>query len=470
MASISLSNCVLLHANGFHGNFLLRNATTAMAFTSQGTSIGASLSCPERPLLPTILFVECSGVDFTSEPPRIVRAVENIILFSVLIGPRLPDLSPCDYDYFVYRVGEVPSLQRLPSPLPTFQDEDAGLLRCGDDDFIVAALIATNKSGVYDLHRFDSRTWTWSQEVVPLVAPQAAFPFKITMNSIRLGYHLTSTVITIGGEGGTMGWVDLWRGILICDVLHRKPELRGVPLPVPMELLTCNNGRGADIGGCGKSLRGIAVINQSLRFVHLEAIVSTTFKTLPTDSDSDEETAVPHSLMSDWVITTWSNSKMSTSWDDWIKDCEAKASHTTIQSKPKSKMLNSGLLSPEGANQVRALQNLWVSHPAPGINDDVVYLLARVRFRDPKAFVIALDARKNVLLGSAEFATEKKRGDGVMYFPSNISKYIAPEARVLPITTGTALIKYCSCKLNPAPRYGSGSTKMSSKLMRIPDH
>ncbi|RCV23105.1 hypothetical protein SETIT_4G272800v2 [Setaria italica] len=436
MASISLSNCVLLHADGFHGSSLQRNATTAMAFTSRGTSIEASLSCPERPLLPTILFVECSSVDdFTTEPPRIVRAVEDIIVFSVLIGPRLrPDVSPCDYDYFIYRVGEVPSLQLLPPPHPTFQDEDAGLLLCGEDDFIVAALIATNKSGVYDLHRFDSRSWTWSQEVVPLVAPQAAFPFRITLNSIRLGYHLTSTVITIGGEGGTMGWVDLWRGILICDVLHRKPELRGVPLPVPMELLTCNNGRGADIGGCGKSLRGIAVINQSLRFVHLEAIVSTTSKTLPAaDSDSDDEE--PDSLMSDWVITTWSNSKMSTSWDDWIKDCEAKASHTTIHSKPKSKMLNSGLLSPEGANQERALQNLWVSHPAPGIDDGVVYLLARVRFQDPKAFVIALDARKNVLLGSAEFATEKKRGDGVMYFPSNISKYIAPEARVLPITT-----------------------------------
>jgi hypothetical protein len=149
--------------------------------------------------------------------------------------------------------------------------------------------------------------------------------------------------------------------------------------------------------------------------------------------------------MLDWMITTWSNSSMGTSWEDWTKDCQARASHTMMHSKPKTKMLNSRLLSPEGADQVWGLHNLCVSHPAPGIDGDVVYLLARLRFEDPKAFVIALDARKNELLGSAEFATEKKLGDGIMYFPSNISKYIAPEARIYPITKVTALIKYCSC-------------------------
>jgi hypothetical protein len=159
--------------------------------------------------------------------------------------------------------------------------------------------------------------------------------------------------------------------------------------------------------------------------------------------------------MSDWVIHTWSNSKMTASWEDWIVDCKARASHATIPRKVMSKMLNSGLLSPEGANPVRALGNLWVSHPAPGTDDGVVYLLARLKFEDPKAFIIALDTRENTLLGSANFATEKKRGAGIMYFPSNISKYIDPEDRSFPISKGTALVKYCSCKLNPATRYGS---------------
>ncbi|PUZ70248.1 hypothetical protein GQ55_2G211200 [Panicum hallii var. hallii] len=439
MARISPTDCVLLHANGFEGTIFHQNATTAMSFTSRGTSIVASLSCPERPLLPTILVVECSRVDFTNEPPRIVCAVEGTILFSVLMGPR-PDVSPCKYDYYIYRVGDIPTLQLLPPPLDNFMDEDAGLLLHGDGEFMVAALISTDKFDLFDLHRFDSRTGAWSEVVVRLVEPQISFPFRVTRNSLRLGYHLTSTVITIGGEGGRMGWVDLWRGILICDVLDSKPEVRGVPLPLPMDLLTCNNGRGAELGGCARPLRGIAVVDQCLRFVHLEATISTAYRTTlpPTDgSDSDEETATfPNPVMSDWVIHTWSNSKMTASWEDWVVDCKARASHATIPSKVKSKMLSSGLLSPEGANPVRALGNLWVSHPALGTDDGVVYLLARLRFQDPKAFIIALDTRENVLLGSAEFATERKRGAGIMYFPSNISKYVDPKARVLPISEG----------------------------------
>ncbi|PAN11879.1 hypothetical protein PAHAL_2G225200 [Panicum hallii] len=438
MARISPTDCVLLHANGFDGTNFPWNSTTALALTNQGCSIGATLSCPERPLLPTILFVECHGVDFINEPPRIIRAVEDTILFSVLIGPR-PVVSPCKYEYFIYRVGDVPTLQLLPPPLDNFIDEDAGLLLHGESEFMVASLVSTRKFDFYELHRFDSRTGVWSQVVVRLVEPQMSFPFRITRNSSRLGYHLTSAVITIGGEGGRMGWVDLWRGILICDVLDSEPELRGVPLPLPMDLLTCNNGRGAEIGGYANPIRGIAVVGQCLRFVHLEAIISTASRTtLPTySSDSDEETETfPDRVMSDWVIHTWSNSKMTASWEDWIVDCKARASHATIPRKVMSKMLNSGLLSPEGANPVRALGNLWVSHPAPGTDDGVVYLLARLKFEDPKAFIIALDTRENTLLGSANFATEKKRGAGIMYFPSNISKYIDPEDRSFPISKG----------------------------------
>jgi hypothetical protein len=41
--------------------------------------------------------------------------------------------------------------------------------------------------------------------------------------------HFNSKVIAIGGEAGTMGFVDLWRGILLYDVLTGNPNLFHCP-------------------------------------------------------------------------------------------------------------------------------------------------------------------------------------------------------------------------------------------------
>ncbi|KAG2574346.1 hypothetical protein PVAP13_7KG323432 [Panicum virgatum] len=137
--------------------------------------------------------------------------------------------------------------------------------------------------------------------------------------------------------------------------------------------------------------------------------------------------------MFDWTITTWSNTKMTTSWKDWHEDCKVKASGTSISSMLNSKMLKYGLLSPGE----RAFNNILVSFPAPSIIDDgVVYLQARVKFMDLKVFVLALDTRDNKLLGAVEFATKRVRGASVVYFPSNIGKYIDPEDRVMAIPEG----------------------------------
>jgi hypothetical protein len=46
-------------------------------------------------------------------------------------------------------------------------------------------------------------------------------------------YHLTTKVIVIGGATGTIGWVDMWCGILLCDVLEENPKIRDMPLPLP---------------------------------------------------------------------------------------------------------------------------------------------------------------------------------------------------------------------------------------------
>ncbi|TVU07634.1 hypothetical protein EJB05_40998 [Eragrostis curvula] len=429
---MSTSDCVLLHGDAFRGNILHWNKTTARTTTRRGLTIEVSLSCPERPLLPTILFVSVPAVDFTNDPPRIVRAVEDLILL------RIPEGRFDKYDYYIYRAGgkKGPSLKLLPCPPQALVDEDVGLLSHGEGDYTIAALLSTNEFGVYDLHRFDSVSENWSMDKVSLVEPQVSFPDKIPSNSDRLLFHLTSTVIPIGSKGDTMGWVDLWHGILLCDVVSREPKLRGVPLPLPVELMSRNNGQGTDLG-CPKSFRGITFIDKPgmepcLKFVHLwhDAVP---IPQDPADDSNEEETKWE---MRDWTITIWSNENLTASWKDWHKECVVKASDISISSKLNSKMLKSGLLSPGGAEPKRAFQNLFVFFPALGIDDGVVYLQARVKFPHPRVFVLALDTENKKLLGAAEFATERISGASVAYFPSNISKYIDPRARVIPIPKG----------------------------------
>jgi hypothetical protein len=46
-------------------------------------------------------------------------------------------------------------------------------------------------------------------------------------------YTYASKVIAIGGERGSVAWVDLWNDILICDLLLDSQILHYIPLPSP---------------------------------------------------------------------------------------------------------------------------------------------------------------------------------------------------------------------------------------------
>jgi hypothetical protein len=127
-------------------------------------------------------------------------------------------------DYFIYGLaagpgtGGLPSLTRLPKhPADCFNKCEVALLPHGDD-FTVAALSA-RAGNEFDLHLFRSEDWSWDTEPVVLADKNACS---------LLSQHLTSTVITIGGERGTVGWVDLWHGILLCDLLAENRNLISV--------------------------------------------------------------------------------------------------------------------------------------------------------------------------------------------------------------------------------------------------
>ncbi|XP_062196908.1 uncharacterized protein LOC133899890 [Phragmites australis] len=413
---------------GFHSN-----GTTARDSTRNGKTIEVSL-CPALPPHPSNLFVHSSDMN-VCVPPVIVCTVDDLLLLRVNMGCGPFSLSPVDCDYFIYRAhASRPSLERLQRPHPFFQNSDVGLLPRPDGHYTVAALIAIGPVHQYVLHLFHSKISSWSCSTLSVKAPQREFPVKIPSHSGRLHHHLTTTVITIGGEGGTMGWVDLWRGILFCDVLDNKPSLRGVSLPLPLKEMSYNNGMGMKLGAAGQR-RGIAFIRDKgcLKFVHLEI----SDVRLP---GYDDETGAPSFRTDDWAVTTWTNTKMTDSFEDWHQDYMVQASDITIDNPAISEVLESGLLrKPRGngaAAEELALQNLSMYQPAPCVNGkDVVYLVAREKFMHPKAWILAVDMENSELQAVVEFGAQIHLGATVIYCPSSISKYTNPAKYINPSTT-----------------------------------
>ena len=146
------------------------------------------------------------------------------------------------WDYFVYRP-RARWLDRLPNPYPMELDDSATALIIRKDgaSYVVAALGVrpplydgpTLIRWEFDLHLYrssDSKGWISKRLSVNEFERDKLIPLPQAVDRL---YHETEKTITIGGEHGTVAWVDLWRGIFFCDVLKKRPLLQDVPLPVP---------------------------------------------------------------------------------------------------------------------------------------------------------------------------------------------------------------------------------------------
>ncbi|KAF8667525.1 hypothetical protein HU200_052721 [Digitaria exilis] len=113
------------------------------------------------------------------------------------------------------------------SPSSSFNPKDIGLLRrrpgstTGGGEYIVAGFILTP----YDprtctLCLYDSKLADWKVYALSL-SRQGQQEYGGKMQTLR---HKNHKVVTIGGDAGTMAFVDLWRGMLFCDVLQLKPD------------------------------------------------------------------------------------------------------------------------------------------------------------------------------------------------------------------------------------------------------
>jgi hypothetical protein len=391
----SLPKSVLLEVQTYIDNHT--NATTAYAPLLKKHRIQVTLWIAHSPRI-SFLTVHSSGVDAKefANTPMVVAALDDLFLLRVSIGPH-DRYGPSRYtnNYYVYKAGIKPSLTLLPDASSfVFADTSAGILGLGDGNFIIAAIHWAGTHGQYDLHRFDSRTWSWSTRLMHADKPESF---------TRI---LTNKVLVIGGEHGLVAWVDLWKGILFCEVLTGGTVLRYCPLPPPLNKRCI---------GPPEYVRDIAIVEGRIKFFEMRLKVKQ-------HQVAYNTTFTSRAL----VATTW---KMMDPWREWHKDCAALDMFKIPVDKSYSALLPNLLRKTQGT-QI-ALEGLELGLPALSLHEDgVVYIMAKTNERNRRAIVLAVNFRKKVLQGVAKFGAKRTYGFSYTYLQSGISNYLTVESSV----------------------------------------
>uniref|UniRef100_R7W783 Uncharacterized protein n=1 Tax=Aegilops tauschii TaxID=37682 RepID=R7W783_AEGTA len=409
------------------------NASTAEGFTSNGQAIRLTFWPAHPPLisyftvhLPTLLQDgPATSLDLL---PRLVRTDGDLALFRVMVGPS--PSNPDHINYMIYRVrAGISKLEALPAhPTRLFADWSLALLRCRcpDDGRVLVAFRFKNrdKKALINRHNrpffYRCNKMTPARAVCPVTGTSMATKRRIHIPAPCLGSLRTpptiaailpqsrssstpsSTpktaptppppraspeVIALGGDRGSIGWVDLWHGILICDLLLTGGDdddvLRFIPLPV----------------------------------------LSAPNKMIPGHLSCDRDVSVG----SDGCI------KYSEPKKKWHIDLSLKASDIILDDS------HSRLLPRHDAKATMesptTLSRLHTGHPALSLHDDdVVYITAKVDHLDDDLWMLALDMRNKTLKGVAALTSKRTLGFRFMYLQSDLSNHLVRASRTTEVS------------------------------------
>ncbi|KAK3137986.1 hypothetical protein QOZ80_5AG0362970 [Eleusine coracana subsp. coracana] len=376
---------------------------------------------------------------------------DDLVLLRIVVSPEKEIYRDCDL--YIYQANGSdngkPSLRRLPRPPGrwVFDYEYTGLLRCSYNDsgdrsilrshginkaeFIIAALCDASDPDVYAelpddkhldpgsdecyaLYLYNSKDETWSVNLVSLDKQQQ----QKQPGGEDCFLHFNNKVITIGGEAGTMGFVDLYRGIILCDVLKGDPKkLRYAPLPPPMR-------PDNPLRGEPHLERDIAVMKGRIKFVEMEVKYDPNLVAWDGRYTNDG-----------WMVWTWSRPVVSANSvaganavaDDWIMECPILSSDDIeVENNPHFQLLPTPQDNTFRPLQLPPFRGLAVCHPALSLcdDDDTVCLMNKIFHGDKKAWVMAIDVGGKELRGVARFAADRTELVTFAYAHSRISKYL----------------------------------------------
>jgi hypothetical protein len=220
--------------------------------------------------------VHCPGLkvsDFNTEP-SIVHSADNVALLTLSLTDGPSDYDTRHKEYFLYRArrhGRPQSLEpllELNCHLSKIACLDStAIVPCGGDGehFVLAALEITFTPGKHELHVFRSELGTWTEKLVFLGQPELC-PNTATI--------VPAKVIVLGG--GEVGWVDLWNGVLVCNLLDEDLAFRVIPLPTPLPTNHAYKNEGD-----AKQLRDVVCVDGMIKFVEIEYCMRRIVREIP---------------------------------------------------------------------------------------------------------------------------------------------------------------------------------------------
>ncbi|CAL4938413.1 unnamed protein product [Urochloa decumbens] len=400
-----------------------KNGTYAEATTRTGQVVGVSFWLADPPAV-SHLCIHCPGVEKVTDllffEPVVVCSGKDIAVIRVSynFGARptetMEDLAMTDFDYFVYRAHSAeklqpPSLQLLPNPKPLFfESREIGFLPlpCPDDNgegFLIAVLQPGWEQLQYHLHIFSSKTNEWETKVLTLREPPSP---RYSKRNGTLVYWIDKVIAL---DGGTLGWVDLKRGILQCNVLDDEPVLRYFKFPRP----SAGNFSKSKYGQAPPwTFRDVTCSNGVVKLIEIEkrrrlvvapaarpSLLNGKRKRAALDLEETTGTwcATESYALDGWAAVTWSRKIDSANWSRGVN---AYVSGSSILA---------ALRDNRGTGSLLALENLVVASPVWSVHgEDVFYMMVKADSKDKDAWAISVDVRKNTLLEEvASFATER---------------------------------------------------------------
>ncbi|KAK3150357.1 hypothetical protein QOZ80_3AG0232200 [Eleusine coracana subsp. coracana] len=389
------------------------NATTARCDSWNGKEIQVTV-CSRRPPCVSYLCVHSPRDDLAAEP-EIIATDDDLILLRVTFGSPKDLLSHSNIKnihYYVYQA----------------DDGDMGILRY-DKEYIVAGIVADLHGSLFSLYLYDSGTGQggedyWTTHTVSLnhEHQQRYSSFDDDLGYYYF-YHNTCKVLAIGGQDATMAFVDLWRGILFCDVrklqqqaaCHARDEaipiLSFVPTPSSID-------KDKVPRGDARLWRNIAVVDGRLKYVELQ---------LHWDPTLLSEGLY---ITDGWVAATFSRPTDISSSDNngdssWRQDCYIDTKKNNFRNDPLLKLLPKAS-SYDCRKPALPLERLHIRQPVLGLQEgaDIIFFTAKVGRLSENAWVVALDIRNKALVGVAAFSAARIVGIDFAYIQSRTSKYV----------------------------------------------